>query len=87
MYGNLTDVPGILVGQVTDEEALTGCTVVLTPSGAVAGVDIRGAAPGTRETQLLRPMHLVQRVHAVVQAAPSGWMPPAGLCIFWRRRG
>lgn len=89
MYGNLSDVPGILVGQVTDQEALTGCTVVLTPSGAVAGVDIRGAAPGTRETQLLRPMHLVQRVHAVVLAGGSafGLDAACGVMHFLEEKG
>ena len=58
-----TDIPGIRVGQAEDEAALTGCTIILCPEGAVAGVDQRGGAPGTRETDLLRPMHLVERVH------------------------
>jgi len=61
----ITDVPGIRVGHAEDVEALTGCTVVLCEKGAVGGVDQRGGAPGTRETDLLRPMHLVQRVHAI----------------------
>ena len=58
----LTDVPGLLVGHAHDREALTGVTVVLCPDGAVAGVDVRGGAPGTRETDLLRPEAVVDRV-------------------------
>ena len=52
---SLTDVRGTLVGHHTDARRPTGCTVILTPQGAVAGVDVRGAAPGTRETDLLAP--------------------------------
>jgi L-aminopeptidase/D-esterase-like protein len=70
---SITDVPGIRVGQADDYEALTGCTVVLCEGGAVGGVDVRGGAPGTRETDLLRPMHLVQRVHAVLLAGGSAF--------------
>ena len=73
MNGTITDVPGIRVGQVTDEAGLTGCTVVLCEDGATGGVDQRGGAPGTRETDLLRPMHLVQQVHAVVLAGGSAF--------------
>lgn len=69
----ITDVPGITVGQADDYEALTGCTVVLSEAGAVGGVDVRGGAPGTRETDLLRPLHLVQRVHAVLLAGGSAF--------------
>ena len=69
----ITDVPGIRVGHADDPEAMTGCTVVLCEKGAVGGVDQRGGAPGTRETDLLRPMHLVQRVHAVVLAGGSAF--------------
>ncbi|NDJ37014.1 MAG: peptidase S58 family protein, partial [Chloroflexi bacterium] len=57
MNNTITDVPGISVGHATNREAVTGCTVVLAPKGAVAGVDQRGGAPGPRETALLRPMH------------------------------
>jgi L-aminopeptidase/D-esterase-like protein len=70
---SITDVPGILVGHAQDLGALTGCTVVLCPKGAVAGVDQRGGAPGTRETDALRPMHLVQRAHAVMLAGGSAF--------------
>jgi L-aminopeptidase/D-esterase-like protein len=61
----ITDVPGILVGQIEDARALTGCTVVLAPAGAEAGVDVRGSAPGTRESFLLSPVALIQQVHAI----------------------
>ena len=69
----ITDVPGIRIGHAQDDEALTGCTVVLCEAGAVAGVDQRGGAPGSRETDLMRPMHLVQRVHAVLLAGGSAF--------------
>jgi L-aminopeptidase/D-esterase-like protein len=73
-HNSITDVPGIRVGHATNVEAMTGCTVVLCPKdGAVGGVDQRGGAPGTRETDLLRPMHLVQRVHAVLLAGGSAF--------------
>lgn len=72
-HNAITDVPGILVGQVQDLEALTGCSVVLCKEGAVGGVDQRGGAPGTRETDLLRPMHLVQKVHAVLLSGGSAF--------------
>jgi L-aminopeptidase/D-esterase-like protein len=69
----ITDVPGIKVGHAHDAEALTGCTVVLSEKGAVGGVDQRGGAPGTRETDPMRPMHLVQKAHAVVLAGGSAF--------------
>jgi L-aminopeptidase/D-esterase-like protein len=69
----ITDVAGIRVGHADDPEALTGCTVVLCEGGAVGGVDQRGGAPGTRETDLLRPMHLVQKVHAVLLSGGSAF--------------
>jgi L-aminopeptidase/D-esterase-like protein len=73
LYDAITDVPGIRVGQADDPQALTGCTVILCEKGAVGGVDQRGGAPGTRETDLLRPMHLVQKVHAVLLAGGSAF--------------
>jgi len=69
----ITDVPGIEVGQAQDDEALTGCTVVLCRKGAVGGVDVRGSAPGTRETDLLNPVNLVEKVHAVMLAGGSAF--------------
>lgn len=70
---SLTDIPGLKVGHAQDDEALTGCTVVLCEQGAVGGVDQRGGAPGTRETDALRPMHVVKQVHAVVLAGGSAF--------------
>lgn len=69
----ITAVPGIKVGHETDETALTGCTVILCEAGAVGGVDQRGGAPGTRETDLLRPLHMVEKAHAVVLAGGSAF--------------
>jgi L-aminopeptidase/D-esterase-like protein len=69
----ITDVRGIQVGQAQDEEALTGCTVIICRKGAVAGVDVRGGAPGTRETDLLNPVNLVEKVQAVVLAGGSAF--------------
>lgn len=71
---DITDVPGVRVGHWTDEVGLTGCTVALfRPEGAVAGVDVRGAAPGTRETDLLDPTRTVERVHAIVLSGGSAF--------------
>ena len=67
------EVPGIKVGHYTDREGVTGCTVVLCPGGVVAGCDVRGSAPGTRETDLLRPGNLVERVHGVLLAGGSAF--------------
>jgi L-aminopeptidase/D-esterase-like protein len=69
----ITAVPGIKVGQVTRTERLTGCTVILAEAGAVGGVDIRGSAPGTIETDLLNPVNLVQQVHAVFLSGGSAF--------------
>ncbi len=69
----ITDVPGIRVGHWTDRRAATGCTVVICANGAVGGVDVRGAAPGTRETDLLRPGNLVEAVHAVLLTGGSAF--------------
>jgi L-aminopeptidase/D-esterase-like protein len=69
----ITDIPGVLVGHAQNDEALTGCTVILCEKGAVGGVDQRGGAPGTREVDALHPMHLVTRVHAVVLAGGSAF--------------
>jgi L-aminopeptidase/D-esterase-like protein len=69
----LTAIAGLRVGHAHDDEALTGCTVILCEAGAVGGVDQRGGAPGTRETDLLRPLHLVEHVHAIVLAGGSAF--------------
>ncbi|MGB7876705.1 MAG: P1 family peptidase [Anaerolineales bacterium] len=73
LNNTITDISGIEVGQAQDGEALTGCTVILCRKGAVAGVDVRGSAPGTRETDLLDPINLVEKVHAVVLAGGSAF--------------
>lgn len=70
---SITDVPGLMVGHAQDDEALTGCTVVICRKGAVGGVDVRGSAPGTRETDLLNPLNLVEKVHAVMLAGGSAY--------------
>jgi len=71
--GGLTDVAGLRVGHFTDARRPTGCTVVLAEAGAVGGVDVRGGAPGTRETDLLDPVNSVQQVHAVVLSGGSAF--------------
>ncbi len=74
MYeGYITDVPGIEVGHAQDVKGGTGCTVVICREGAVGGVDVRGSAPGTRETDLLRPTNLVQKIHAVALCGGSAF--------------
>ena len=81
---SLTDVRGTLVGHHTDARRPTGCTVILTPQGAVAGVDVRGAAPGTRETELLSPLNAVEAVHAVMLAGGSAFgLDAAGGVMRW----
>ena len=82
--GSITDVRGLLVGHFTDPRRPTGCTVILTPQGAVAGVDVRGAAPGTRETELLSPLNAVEQVHAIVLAGGSAFgLDAAGGVMRW----
>ena len=71
--GSLTDVPGLKVGHFTRSERPTGCTVVLCEKGATAGVDVRGSAPGTRETDLLSPVNLVDKVNAIVLSGGSAY--------------
>lgn len=73
MNNTLTDVPGIRVGHYTHLEGATGCTVVICPEGTVGGVDQRGGAPGTRETDLLHPMHVVETVNAILLAGGSAY--------------
>lgn len=71
--GAITDIPGIKVGHSQDETAFTGCTVILSEEGAVGGVDQRGGAPGTRETDLLRTSHLVNKIHGVLLTGGSAF--------------
>jgi L-aminopeptidase/D-esterase-like protein len=84
------DLPeGVTVGHWTDAKGRTGCTVVLAPEGVIGGVDVRGAAPGTRETDLLRPGMLVDRVHAVLLTGGSafGLDAAGGVMRFLEERG
>ena len=67
----LTDVEGVIVGSFTSLEAASGVSVIICPEGAAAGVDVRGSAPGTRETDLLEPRNLVDKIHAVVLTGGS----------------
>lgn len=71
--GHIGRVQGLRVGHYTDGRRPTGCSVVLCPDGAVGGVDVRGAAPGTRETDLLHSSNLVQEVHGIMLAGGSAW--------------
>src|SRR5204862_5349113 len=81
---SITDVAGIEAGHFTDSRRPTGCTVLLCRDGAVAGVDVRGAAPGTRETDLLAPTNFVDRVHGVLLAGGSAWgLDAAGGVVRW----
>lgn len=89
MNNAITDVPGIKVGHYTDREAATGCTVILCEEGVVAGVDVRGAAPGTRETDPLRPMSLVGKAHAILLSGGSafGLDAAGGVMRYLEERG
>jgi L-aminopeptidase/D-esterase-like protein len=85
----LTDIQGIRVGHASDYEALTGCTVILCEQGAVAGADIRGSASGTEEFQVMSPLHITDRVHAVVLAGGSafGLEAASGVRRFLEQKG
>ncbi|MHC1578773.1 MAG: P1 family peptidase [Dehalococcoidia bacterium] len=89
MYGFLTDVPGFKVGHYTDKAAASGCTVILCEQGAVPGVDVSGSSPGTRETDLLRPGNLVEKVQAVLLSGGSafGLDAAAGVMRYLEERG
>jgi L-aminopeptidase/D-esterase-like protein len=89
MYSAITDVPGIKVGHYTDKKAVTGCTVILCEQGAVAGVDVSGSSPGTRETDLLRPGNLVEKIQAIVLSGGSafGLDAATGVMKYLEERG
>lgn len=89
MSPSITDVPGVLAGHAQDDEALTGCTVILAPEGAIGAVDVRGGAPGTRETDLLSPVATVNTVHAVALCGGSafGLAAAAGVMQWLAERG
>jgi len=85
----LSAVAGLRVGHFTDPRRPTGCTIVLAPEGAVGGVDVRGAAPGTRDTELLSPLNAVEAVHGVLLAGGSafGLDAAAGVMRWLEERG
>ena len=87
--GSITDIAGLAVGHATESARPTGCSVVLCEAGVTCGVDVRGAAPGTRETDLLRPDNLVEQVHAVLLAGGSafGLDAAAGVMRWLDERG
>jgi len=89
MLNSITDIEGIKVGHAQDLEAATGCTVVLCEEGATAGVDVRGGAPGTRETDLMNPSNLVEKVHAIYLSGGSafGLDGASGVMQFLEERG
>ena len=70
---NITEFHGVRLGNAQNLTAATGCTVIICPEGAVAGVDVRGGAPGTRETDLLRPENYVEKIHAVLLSGGSAF--------------
>ncbi len=73
MHDDITDVPGMRVGHDTNLEAGTGCTVILCDTPAVGGVDVRGGAPATHETDLLHPLQMVEEVHAILLTGGSAF--------------
>jgi L-aminopeptidase/D-esterase-like protein len=85
----LTDIPGIRVGHVSDFQAITGCTAILCPQGAVGGVDIRGSASGTEETPVLDPGHVTNEVHGILLAGGSafGLEAASGVRRYLERQG
>ena len=87
--GGITDVQGVKVGNFTDTRRPTGCTVLIFEKGATAGVDVRGSAPGTRETDLLSPVNSVQQIHAIVLAGGSayGLDAASGVMRYLEERG
>ncbi len=89
MNATLTQISGLLVGHYTDEAAQTGCTAILCEKGAVAGVDVRGSAPGTRETDLLRGYNVVEKVNAILLSGGSafGLDAAGGAMQFLEERG
>ncbi|NCC96070.1 MAG: peptidase S58 family protein, partial [Synergistales bacterium] len=82
-------IEGFSIGHHQDTEAATGVTVILSPDGAVTGVDVRGGAPGTRETDLLDPVNLVEQVHAIVLAGGSafGLDASSGVMEYLEKKG
>ncbi len=73
MYNSITDVPGFRVGHAQNLKGATGCTVILCPPGTIGGLDVRGSAAGTRQTDCLQSFHFVDEVHAVLLAGGSAF--------------
>lgn len=86
---NITDIKGIKIGNAENTEAATGCTVIICEKGAAAGVDIRGGAPGTRETALLNPVNLIDKVHGILLSGGSafGLDAASGIMKYLEERG
>ncbi|SEA64562.1 L-aminopeptidase/D-esterase [Thalassobacillus cyri] len=86
---DISSITGFRVGHAADQEAATGCSVVICEQGAVGGVDVRGGAPGTRETDLLRSENLVESVHAIFLAGGSafGLAAGSGIMDFLEEKG
>src|SRR2546425_3044384 len=89
MHDDITDISGIRVGHDTNLEAGTGCTVILCDTPAIGGVDVRGSAPATRETDLLHPLNLVEEVNAVALTGGSayGLDAASGVMRYLEERG
>ncbi len=75
---DIRDIDGILIGNAQDEKGATGCTAIICPKGASAGVDVRGSAPATRETDLLKSVNMVQQIHCVMLSGGSAFGLAAG---------
>lgn len=86
---NFTEIDGFQTGQATDAEGGTGVTVIISPAGATAGVDVRGGGPATRETDLLDPKNMVQKINAVVLSGGSafGLESSSGVMNYCREKG
>ena len=86
---DFSEIEGIQVGHAQNYDAATGCSVIICEAGATVGVDVRGGAPGTRETDLLNPVNLIQKVHAVILAGGSafGLDAAAGVMQYLEERG
>jgi len=89
MKHSILDIKGLLIGQAEDSVGKTGVTVILAPNSAICGVDVRGAAPGTRETDLLDPINAVERVHGVLLSGGSafGLAAAGGVMTYLEEKG
>lgn len=84
LQNTITDIPGIIVGHAQNFDAITGCTVILCPEGAVAGVDQRGGGPGTRETDLLNPVNNMRKIQGIMLSGGTAFgLDAAGGAVRW----